>query len=329
MTMKTEFEKPEIVVSRCLGFGHVRYDGSMIRSDEVEALKKYVNFTPVCPEVEIGLGIPRAVIRIIRIKNEDRLIQPSTGRDVTEQMNEFSDSFLSKTDKTDGFIMKNRSPSSGISNVNVYPGPDKSNKIDKRPGFFGGAIIDRFPYYPVEDEGRLKNERIRENFLTRIFLLSELRKTESEGSIKDLRNYHHKNKTLLLSYSQRYLKILGNITAENNRPDEELFSCYRRNLLLATKRPVTYKSEINAFMHAFGQISDRLNKNEKDYFLESLESYRKNLLPAVAVKKILFGWALPDEKSDLKDQTFFRPYPDELTFYRPESMQRGKDFSTD
>jgi uncharacterized protein YbbK (DUF523 family)/uncharacterized protein YbgA (DUF1722 family) len=324
-----EFEKPEIVVSRCLGFGAVRYDGSMIRSDEVEALKKYVNFTPVCPEVEIGLGIPRAVIRIVRIKNEDRLIQPSTGMDVTERMNEFSDSFLSELNSTDGFIMKNRSPSSGISDVNVYPGPDKSNKIDRRPGFFGGAVIDRFPDYPVEDEGRLKNERIRDNFLTRIFLLADFRITEAEEDAKELTEFHHKNKTLLLSYSQKYLKILGKIAADQNSPHEEIFRNYRINLLLATKRPINYKSEINAFMHAFGQISDKINNKEKEYFLESLESYRKNLLPGVAVKKILLGWAVSDDKSDLKDQTFFRPYPDELNFYHPESMQRGKEFIKD
>ncbi|MBN2734509.1 MAG: DUF1722 domain-containing protein [Methanomicrobiaceae archaeon] len=328
MDIARVFERPEIVVSRCIEFDPVRYNGSIVRSREVSEMKKFVNFIPVCPEVEIGLGIPRETVRIVRQKNEDRLIQTATGTDVTEDMIAFSDIFLNSLFSVDGFILKNRSPTSGIKDIKVYAGADKANSVAKRPGFFGAAVLSKYKNYPVEDEGRIKNQRIREHFLTRIFMLADLRKTISEGDITDLTDYHHKNKMLISAYSQKYQKILGNIAANREKRDfDEIVSDYKENLLYATKNPPLYTSNINAMMHALGQMPKDLTSDEKHFFLDNLDDYRKNRLPATAVRNILRSWAVRFDDENLLGQTFFSPYPKGLEFYEEAGMERGKDYS--
>ena len=116
-----EFSKPVVVVSKCITFEPVRWNGQIIASEFVEKLKTYVNFIPVCPEVEIGLGVPRDPVRIVLVNGEKKLLQPATGFDFTDKMIKFSQSFLDSLDAVDGFILKSASPSSGFKNVKVYP----------------------------------------------------------------------------------------------------------------------------------------------------------------------------------------------------------------
>jgi len=167
--MARKFTRPRLVVSRCIEFDPCRYDGSKIPSPVVDRLKPHADFIPVCPEVEIGLGIPRATVRIVRREEVDHLIQPATGRDVTSDMTSFARQFLDNLPPIDGFILKGGSPTSGISNVKVYPSAEKSMAIERTAGFFGREVLKRFSYLPVEDELRLINARIRDHFLTGIF----------------------------------------------------------------------------------------------------------------------------------------------------------------
>jgi uncharacterized protein YbbK (DUF523 family) len=148
------FPKPVVVVSRCITFEPVRWDGRIIASEFVEKLKPYVRFVPVCPEVEIGLGVPRSPISIVLVNGERRLLQPSTGLDFTEKMNSFAESFLNSMGEVDGFILKSGSPSSGFKNVKIYPKMEKSASIAKGPGFFGKAVLEKFSYSAIEDERR-------------------------------------------------------------------------------------------------------------------------------------------------------------------------------
>ena len=124
----------------------------MITSPIVAKLKEHVNFIPVCPEVEIGLGIPRPTLRIVRSGDTDHLIQPETGRDVSEEMNRFAQKFLDTLPVVDGVILKNKSPKSGIRDAKIYLSPGKSAPVGHAPGFFGRKIIGRYPFLPVEDE---------------------------------------------------------------------------------------------------------------------------------------------------------------------------------
>jgi uncharacterized protein YbbK (DUF523 family) len=168
-----EFVKPQVFISKCLGFAKCRYNGLTIPDEFVTNLKPHVDFHPVCPEVEIGLGIPRDPIRIVSIKKKLHLVQPATGKDLTEEMTDFSTSFLNSLKTVDGFLLKNRSPSCGIKDVKVYPGTGKVASIARDSGFFGAAVLEKFPFSAIEDEGRLKNYRIREHFLTKLFTLAQ------------------------------------------------------------------------------------------------------------------------------------------------------------
>jgi uncharacterized protein YbbK (DUF523 family) len=161
----TNFPKPTIVISKCIGFDPCRYNGGIVQDKFVARLKPHIEVISVCPEVEIGLGIPRAPVRIICSGDELKLIQPSSGLDLSESMRGFTSGFLDTLEKVDGFILKNRSPSCGFTDVKFYSGPERGPAIGRTAGLFGGAVLQKFGDLAVEDEGRLKNLSIREHFL--------------------------------------------------------------------------------------------------------------------------------------------------------------------
>ena len=201
-----EFPKPNVFISKCLGFEHCRWNSAIISDTFISKLLPHINYTTTCPELDIGLGVPRNPIRIIQIEDELHLIQHSTGKDVSEEMLKFADEYLTsiKSMNLDGFILKNRSPSCGIKDVKIYPKVEKSAALTKKAsGFFGGKIYEHFPYLPIEDEGRLKNDEIRENFLTKLFLFARFRKIKEKQEFNALVDFHRTNKYLLRIYSQK------------------------------------------------------------------------------------------------------------------------------
>lgn len=167
--MKTDSPKPNIFVSKCLGFAKCRWDGEMIQDRFVEMLKPYVNCVAMCPECEIGLEIPRDKIRIVLKNNSYMLMQLKTGKDLTEKMNAFVSGYVHSLRDIDGFILKDRSPSCGIKNVKVYSGLKTATPIGKTSGFFGRKVLQNFPDAAIETEIRLADPAIRENFLIKIF----------------------------------------------------------------------------------------------------------------------------------------------------------------
>jgi len=285
------FARPKVVISKCIEFDHCRYDGSLIPSDFVKALKPHVDFSPVCAEMEIGLGVPRDSIRIVSVNGEPRLVQPATGLDVTEKMRDFSTHFLSSLPDIDGFILKYRSPSSGMKNVKVYSSSAKPGAVSKIPGFFGGAAVDSFPDLAIEDEGRLRNFNIREHFLTKLYALTSFRKVQNEGSVSELIQFHTANKLLLAAHSQKESKILGNIVANReNLGSAEQALLYRNHLAEALKRPPKYTSKVNVLMHSLGYFSDELSHDEKAYFLQNIQRYEERRLPFSALMAMLQSW---------------------------------------
>ena len=162
--MKT-FPRPRVVVSKCIEFAPCRYNGAMISDEFVQRLKGYVDFRPVCPEMEIGLGCPRDPIRVVKTGGRLHLVQPSTERDITEAMAEFADRFLAAVGEVDGFLLKSRSPSCGIRDVEMFAGMAEEAAVEFGAGFFARAAIERFPDAPMEDEGQLAVAAVRERFL--------------------------------------------------------------------------------------------------------------------------------------------------------------------
>ncbi|MDT8356950.1 MAG: DUF523 and DUF1722 domain-containing protein [Methanomicrobiaceae archaeon] len=321
------FPLPRVVISRCIECDPVRYNGDMVSSETVKKLKKYVEFIPVCPEVEIGLGVPREPVRMVRMEDGDHLIQPSTGRDLSREMTRFAGIFLDSIGKVEGFIAKSRSPSSAFRDARVYPAAEKSAPIDTTPGFFGRAVLSRFPLVPVEDEGRLRNFRIRDHFLTRIFTLADFRLVEGKHSMQALVEFHTRNRLLLLAHGQRQLSELGHIVAnQEGRATGEVIDAYREGLLVALSSPPRYTTNINALLHALGRVSAGLSAQEKALFLDAVERYHAGTTTICAPKTILRVWIARFEDHNLASQTFFSPYPDTMMEVGEAETERGRDF---
>lgn len=308
-----EHPKPILVVSKCLGFDKCRWNGVTIPDPVVETLKPHVQYKPVCPEVEIGLGVPRDPIRIVRDGGKLRLYQPSAKKDVTEKMENFAYNFLENVGEIDGFILKFKSPSCGLKGVKIYPKGEKVGSIDTGSGFFGAEVLKRFPLHPIEDEGRLKNFGIREHFLTKLFAFTHFRLLKQTGKMGEIVKFHADNKFLLMAYSQKELKSMGKIVANHEkRPFHEVFTLYESSLYRAFLKPPRVTNTINVLMHALGYFSKELKSNEKKYFLETLEKFRNKKIPVSVPVAILKSYIARFGQDYLEQQTFFEPYPEEL-----------------
>ncbi len=307
------FPRPRIVVSRCLGFEHCRYDGSTIPNAVVAALGEFVDSITPCPEVEIGLGAPRPPVRIVQTPQGPRLLQPATGRDITDEMETFAREFLDSLPPVDGFILKNRSPSCGIKDARIYASADKGPAVGTRAGFFGGAVLERFPDLPVEDEGRLTNRAIREHFFTVIFALADLRRVVLEGRMAALVDFHSRHKFLLMVYHQTRLRELGRLVANpEKRPVSDLIREYVRGFRAALARPPRRPAVYNVLTHALGYFSERLSPAERVFFLDLLQSYRAGRLPLSAPLAVARSWIVRFGVNYLAQQSFFFPFPEAL-----------------
>ena len=309
----SEYARPKVVVSRCLGFADCRWNGETINDAFVTKLAQFVEYTPVCPEMEIGLGVPRDPIRLVDSPQGVRLVQPAGGRDVTREMDEFCASFLGGLKEVDGFVLKGRSPSCGPVDVRIYTGPEKGASARRGAGFFGRAVQDAFPQTAVEHEGRVHNFQIREHFLTKLFTLASFRSLGPAPKAKALHQFQARNKLLFMAYNQTELRKLGRVIANLERkPDAEVYAEYREGLLRLLKKGPNYTSNINVLMHAMGYFKKDLNTLEKAQFLDSLERYRAGKLPLSALLTLLSSWVARFEEPYLAQQTFFAPYPLEL-----------------
>jgi uncharacterized protein YbgA (DUF1722 family)/uncharacterized protein YbbK (DUF523 family) len=308
-----EFPTPRLVSSKCIEFEPCRYNGLIIKSSIVEKLKEYVEFHPVCPEVEIGLGIPRDPIRLEESNGELELLQPSTAVNLTVEMSQFANSFLESLENIDGFILKNKSPSCGVKAVRVYINGGKSRPKTDGVGAFAREVYRHFPYHPVEDEGRLRNFSIRENFITRIYTLADFREKVQKGDFRDLLEFHTRNKLLFLSYSQFYLRELGRMIS-NSRDwrINKLIRAYGHLMEEMLLKDPTPPANVNVLQHAAGHFSKDLTHQEKSFFLNSLQKYREGRIPLLINQNILKSWIIRFENEYLAEQSFFEPYPEDL-----------------
>ncbi|MBN2392253.1 MAG: DUF1722 domain-containing protein [Anaerolineae bacterium] len=333
------FARPNVVVSKCMGFAACRYNGVTIPDAFVKQLEPYVTYLPVCPEVEIGLGVPRDPVRVVLVDGEPRLLQPATSADVTEKMQAFAEDHLtSLTDidgnhridgghRCDGFILKGRSPSCGIKDVKLYRGMEKGAAVARKgAGFFGQAILERFGHLPVEDEGRLTNFTIREHFLTALFALADFRAVKSSEAMRDLVRFHTDNKLLLLAYNESQYRVMGPIVANHEKqPAEAVITAYEQHLWKALARPARRTAGINVLMHALGYFSEKLTSDEKAYFLDTLEKYRAEKVPLSVPVSLLGAWIARFKEPYLSRQTFFAPYPEGLIAISDSG--KGRDLS--
>ena len=305
-----EFLKPKIVISKCLEFDACRYDGQIINNSYIKKLKKFIDFNPVCPEVEIGMGIPRDTIRIIKNKKENLLYQPNTGKDFSKKMNTFSESFLKKISYIDGFILKTDSPSCGVFSAKMYPKKDNCPADQRGSGFFAEKVLSMYPNHPIEEEKRLNNVFIREHFYTSIFTLADFRNVTN---IDSLYKYHSKHKYLFMSYNQNLMKKMGKIAADNkNRKTIDVINDYYNCLLHLFSKKSRIPSNINTQTHIMGYFKKSLSSKEKEHFLKLIELYRNKKTPISSINSLLQSWTIRFDNEYLIKQSFLNPFPKEL-----------------
>ena len=210
---KHHFQKPIILISQCLEFEACRYDGKIISNQYIQALKPHVKFIPICPEIEIGLGIPRDPIHIIQNNDHQILFQPSATKDLTDEMGRFAKRYLDKLTMVDGFILKTKSPSCALSTAKIFSDQDKSHLIDENAGIFTTKILKSFPHHPKAEDIDLDDEHLRENFLTAVFTLSDFRQVKS---LDDLYQFHSRHNYLFMSYDQALMLEMSEVANNVN-----------------------------------------------------------------------------------------------------------------
>ncbi|MBN1433281.1 DUF523 and DUF1722 domain-containing protein [Candidatus Fermentibacterales bacterium] len=318
---RSHFQRPTLVLSRCLEIDSCRYNGLAISAPIVKRLQPFADLIPVCPELEIGLGVPRDPISLVRTapSGEPRLVQLSTGRDLTRTMHEFCSRFLGAlSPATDGFLLKSRSPSCGIHDAKVRSGAERGSAIlGRAPGLFGAAVLAAFPELPVTHEGRMLNFRLREHWLTSVFTLARFRETveacASSGRIGALVELHARLKLLLLAQGRVHLERLGKIAANpERRKAAGVLDDYGTALRAALARPSRSAANVDVLLHAMGHMKKMLSPGEKAFFLDSLEEYRQGRLPLSACCSMLRSWAVRFGNDYLLSQAYFEPYPREL-----------------
>ncbi|WP_130806253.1 YbgA family protein [Senegalia massiliensis] len=306
-------DKPKVVVSKCLGFSKCRYNGQVIQDDFVDKLGEYVDYITVCPEVEIGLGIPRKPIRLVLEDNEIILFQPETKNEYTYEMKKFTNYFLSSLKDVDGFLLKGRSPSCGIKDTKVYDGKKNPNVLRKEDGIFAKEVLKKYPYLAIEGEGRLTNFKIREHFLAHLYTMNRFKIVEKERIMKSLVDFHSKNKYLLMAHNPEILKVLGRIVANHDKLNiETILNNYKFNLGKALKNLPRKTNYINALMHIFGYFSNGLSKEEKKFSLYLLNKYRNESIPLSVPLNVFRAYAIKYNENYLLKQTIWSCYPEGL-----------------
>jgi uncharacterized protein YbgA (DUF1722 family)/uncharacterized protein YbbK (DUF523 family) len=315
------------VVSKCLGFEACRYNAQSIPSPIVERLNPHVEYVTTCPEVEIGLGVPRKPVRIVDEGEGSRVVQPETGRDVTDSMVDYSRKFLDGIGEVDGVILKSRSPSCGLRDTKIYPGTGKVASIGRGPGMFGKAVLERLGELSVEDEARLQNPLIREHFLKKLFTLRRFRDIRGKNSMKALIRFHSEHKYMLMGYNQAELREMGRVVANpKKRPTEEVIAEYGRHLTRAMAKAARCSSNINVLMHALGHVSEGLSAKEKAFFLDSLQAYKEGHVSVSVPTNIMKSWVIRFEEPYLEMQAFFEPYPEALVDVQSIDACRARDY---
>ena len=304
-----------IGLSTCLLGENVRFDGGHKRDRFVtDTLGQFLDFVPVCPEMECGLGVPRESMRLVGNPESPRLVTNRTKIDHTERMITWARKRVQELEKEDlcGFIFKSRSPSSGMERVRVYN--EKGIPENKGVGMFARIFMEHFPLLPVEEDGRLHDIRLRENFIERIFALKRWRDLLDEKKSRGrLVAFHTQHKLLILSHSQKHSRILGKlVAAAKSISPKQLYPQYQALFMEALQLKTTVKKNINVLEHMMGYFKKQLSADEKQELLETFNQYREGYIPLIVPLTLIKHYVRKYDQPYLKQQVYLNPHPVEL-----------------
>lgn len=309
-------EKIKIGISSCLLGEEVRYNGGHKLSRLcVNTLADFFEYKAVCPEVGIGLGVPRKPIHLIGDPEAPRAVNVNDEDiDVTDRLIKFSEETLPSLNDICGYIFIKGSPSCGLFKVKVYkkgnPNPEHAGR-----GIYANAVTQAMPLLPVEEAGRLTDPVLKENFIARVFAYHRWQHLVQEGlSAASILDYHASYKYSLMAHAPQTYAALGQLLADagNYEPDE-LGAKYFSGLMQALTKKATRKSNTNVLMHLQGYLKKQLNTKEKEKLTEVIEQYRKGIVPLVVPVTVLQHHFSVHPNDYISKQAFFDPYPQELS----------------
>ncbi|HKY77622.1 MAG TPA: DUF523 and DUF1722 domain-containing protein [Acidimicrobiia bacterium] len=307
--------RPRLGISSCLLGEPVRFDGGHKRDQFlVEVLSRFVEWVPVCPEVEMGLGAPRPTLRLVTAGEGVRLVAPDTGSDHTEGMRRFAEQRLEELASADlcGYVLKRASPSCGMERVKVYDGD--GNLQQPARGLFAAALLERFPELPVEEEGRLNNPLLRDHFLERVFALHRVKRLFAAGwTPGQLVAFHSAHKLVLLAHSPQAYRDLGRLVATAGTADpEDLAAAYRQGFLQAMAVRATTGRHVNVLEHMLGYFKRDLGEASRADIHAAIADYRQGLVPLAVPKALIRHQAIGQRVDYLLGQVYLDPGPKEL-----------------
>jgi uncharacterized protein YbgA (DUF1722 family)/uncharacterized protein YbbK (DUF523 family) len=310
-------QKIRLGISACLLGQEVRYDGGHQWDRFItDTLGKYVEFVPVCPEVECGLPVPREAMRLVGDPEAPRLLTVRTKIDHTERMVAWARKRVQELEPEGlcGFIFKSKSPSSGMERVKVYPESGQGSPATRGVGMFAGIFMAHFPLLPVEEEGRLHDPILRENFIESIFVWQRWRELLSAGAgLGSLVDFHTRHKLLILSHSPNHYRELGRLVARaKGLPLQELCGLYQSQLMAALRLKTTPKKNTNVLYHLMGYFKKALSPDEKQELVEVITYYYQGLVPLVVPVTLISHFVRKYDQPYLKEQFYLHPHPVEL-----------------
>ena len=302
-------------ISSCLLGNPVRYDGGhKLDHFLVDTLGQYVDWVPVCPEVESGLPVPREAMHLVGDPESPRLVTVRTGKDHTARMRKWAKKEVAELEQKDlcGFVFKSRSPSSGMRGVKIYN--EAGTPYATGSGIFAHAFVKEFPLLPVEDEGRMHDPGLRENFIERVFVYRRWQEyRRKDGSLGGLVAFHTDHKYLVMAHSQKHYMALGKMVAAGKSARcDRLHADYLETLMEGLQLLATPKKNTNVLQHMAGYFKDKISAEEKKELLEVIVSYHDGLVPLIVPITLLKHYVRKYKEAYLGRQVYLNPHPLEL-----------------
>jgi len=313
--MDTNENKPRVGISTCLLGFKVRYDGGHKLDRFLKhTLGQFVDWVPVCPEQEAGFGVPREAFRLVGEVESPRLVTNRTGKDVTDRMLEWANKRLDELadESLCGYVFKSKSPSSGMERVKVYN--DKGIPVKRGVGIFARAFKERFPNLPTEEEGRLHDMGLRENFIVRVFAYHRWQVMLAEKpDLGGLVDFHSRHKLLFMAHQPGLATELGRLVAHaSEHPLDQVLNEYATRFMDLLSRRASAKSNTNVLHHVMGYFKKSLRSEEKQELLEVIEHYRTGLVPLIVPLTLINHYQRIYSHEYLERQVYLDPGPLEL-----------------
>lgn len=302
-------------ISRCLLGDEVRFDGGHKRDNFLtDVLGPYVEWVPVCPEVEAGLGTPREAMRLVGDPAHPRLLTIKSGRDHTRALEKMTTGRLAELGNLDlsGYVFKRGSPSCGVERVRVYT--EQAMPSHNGVGIFARAFIEHFPLIPVEEEGRLCDAPLRENFIERVFCYRRYQDLLQSGFTRQaVVRFHTIHKYLLLAHSAQHYQALGRLVgqAEHHRPKELGFK-YGELFMKALAVKATVRKHVNVLQHILGYFKTQLGASQKAELLGVISDYHQGLTPLIVPLTLIKHYVHLFDVGYIREQVYLNPHPKEL-----------------